>query len=444
MKNTKSNRTVKYLIFFTTSLCINGFLYVLYFKLLDNYNNFYFCNDLKVFTFEIFNNEIKLDFPFTCDSEYYLGFRSLAEIIKNNFDYQFRPIYFLLINLLSQFVKLFFLNDSIFIYIFSQIIFHTLIINISFWLMISALKEKFNPKLTFLIFFTFHLNPIYKWGYIDPSHQTLTILNFYLALYIVQKKSYFNNSNQYMFSLIFGFLSLANKVFFLTFFIYCLVIFFGKKNDLVTFIVTKFSVLLGIFYFPTFAYRRLILYLGYTPFDSSTEFWGHFVWIKKFLLGIQTSGGSWYCQTIPENFICYFEDFFKVLIYLFVPLAYIIIKFLIIYFSNLLNDDKSNIKFLFLIFMLNFLFWSLMGWYPPLRLNLYSVFPFIFTLFVILLKYSTLKVQMISLLNTIVYLLSLKHWNFPSIVDFGLVQKSTLLILIFLIISDLHYAKSKI
>lgn len=444
MKNIKTNKKNNYLLFFTASLCINGFLYVLYFIFLDNYNNFYFCNELKVFTFEIFNNEISLDFPYTCDSEYYLGFRSLSEIIKNKFDYQFRPIYFLLINLISQFVKLFFFNDSIFIYIFSQIIFHALVINISFWLLISSLKERFNPRFTFLIFLIFHLNPIYKWGYIDPSHQTLTILNFCIAFYIMQKKSYFNNSNQYMFSLIFGFLSLANKVFFLTFFIYCLVIFIAKKNDLVTFIVTKFSFLLGIFYFPTFVYRRLIIYLGYIPYDSSTEFWGHFVWIKKFLLGIQTSGGSWYCQSIPENFICYLEDFFKVVIYLCAPIAYVSIKLLIVYFSNLLRDDKSSIKFLFLIFMLNFLFWSLIGWYPPLRLNLYSVFPFIFILFIILLKYSIRKVQIISILNTMVYLLSLKHWNYPSIVDFGLVQKGTLLIFIFLVISDFQHLKTKV
>lgn len=433
----------KFLLLFFFSLLYTSFIYYLNFFLLEDYSKYYICSELRTFGINILDLRIDLILPYTCDSEYFLGFRDISEIIKNEFSYQFRPLYFLLVGIVSKVVSLFFIDDSLLIFIFGSLIFHLLIANLSFWLILKSFKEKFNTLTIAFMYFIFLLNPIFKWGIFDPSHQTLTVLNFCLIFYMLRNKNKITNTNIYIFSLIFGILFLLNKIFVLSFIVYSVIKFFQIKNDFVIYFSKTFSLKIFIFYFPTILYKRIIEFFGFVPYDSSTEFWQHFIWVKNFLFGNETSDGTWYCQSIPDNFLCYLEDSVLTLNYLILPIGYLLIKLAILFYFKLVKDSSQILLALIITFMINFSFWSLIGWYPPLRFNLYSFFPAIFVLFLVTFKHSPTRLKYILCSNLAIYLLSLRHWNYPLVIDYNFIFYLNLIIFAIILIFDFKYIKKE-
>ena len=111
-------------------------------------------------------------------------------------------------------------------------------------------------------------------------------------------------------------------------------------------------------------------------------------------------------MSIPENFLCFFNDSFEMLKYLSGGLLIII---LFIKFSKI---PRPLFKSLLQITLLSYLFWSFIGWYPPIRFNLYSLGMgiLLFAVFqVVFLKSKKLK-YLYAFLWTINFYL-LEHWN---------------------------------
>ena len=113
---------------------------------------------------------------------------------------------------------------------------------------------------------------------------------------------------------------------------------------------------------------------GYNPYNSATQYWKQFIWIKDFILvgyeniNYNLSASEYYCMSIPLFLECYIKDFVNSILYLFLPI--ILCLFMV---KHIKKEDNEVYKFslfnLLFIFILSFLFWSLIGWYPPLRFN---------------------------------------------------------------------------
>ena len=109
----------------------------------------------------------------------------------------------------------------------------------------------------------------------------------------------------YLLSFGLGVLYLANKVFAINFFILLIISFLNKKIDVVDFIFKYFSRLIIVFLVPNYLYTFYFKLNNLKIYDSVTETWGHFIWIKYYLFGDRVHFGEWYCHNIPDNFICY-------------------------------------------------------------------------------------------------------------------------------------------
>jgi len=96
---------------------------------------------------------------------------------------------------------------------------------------------------------------------------------------------------------------------------------------------------------------------------------------------------------------------------------------------------------LFLIFSVSFIFWSFIGWYPPLRFNLYSFGSFLTLLFCF--QFALLndgRVKTISNLSYVLYFISLNHWNYLGVIKINSGILLTIL-LVSLIIFETFFRK---
>ena len=164
---------------------------------------------------------------------------------------------------------------------------------------------------------------------------------------------------------------------------------------------------------------------GYVPYNANFEYWNQFVWLPKNLLGgyenvnFNLDKHEFYCMDIPLFLRCYFNDLLKTIYYLSVPL----IIFLINYFY-MKEDTKEKLKKvsfnLVPISLIIFIFTAFIGWYPPIRLNLYSLGHLVTVLFgVQILLTSNKKIVFSSFLTYFSYSIFLNHWNSPNIIEFN-------------------------
>ena len=165
--------------------------------------------------------------------------------------------------------------------------------------------------------------------------------------------------------------------------------------------------------------------MGYDPYNAAFEYWHQFVWVKDFLLAgyenvnFNQENSEYYCMSIPIFLKCYLVDFFKTAIYLSVLIVLCLVNF-----KNI-NDKSKNLHKdvllkLFLIFSVSFIFWSFIGWYPPLRFNLYSFGSFLTLLFC--LQFALLndgRVKTISILSYVLYFISLNRIKLKSILEYS-------------------------
>ena len=180
-----------------------------------------------------------------------------------------------------------------------------------------------------------------------------------------------------------------------------------------------------------------------STYDANTEYWGQFIWLFDFIRGKIRYVSEWHCVTIPENFICYLNDFKRMTLYIFIPIFIILIIFLTNFFI------EKNIKYNFLyetlfITISLFLFWSLIGWYPPVRFNFYSIGHLVTLLFVIQYVHEkNILNKLTILLMSITSYILIPHWNIPNPqINFGIFEiVSSLILFIYIILKILERKK---
>ena len=368
-------------------------------------NSYFICVEVVKNNIEILNYNLTLNYPQSCDQgNYYEGFNSFNEIINKNHPYQTRPVYVFAVYIVHKILSLFFV-DGILLMHLAVFLIHSLILSISIKLFEATTKINHGDLL--LIIPITIMNPIFKWGVFTPSNQTFTFLEIIYCLYLIKNINEIDFKKQ---SLILGILILAHRPFALCFLLmifWCNVV-IKKLKNLSIFDEIKNGL---IFISPWIAFRGYIYLNGYLPYDDLARTWGQFKWIYDFARGIIAYESQWHCVTMPENFICYFSDSLNTLLYLSIPLIGAFIYFL----QN--KKDYVDYKFqLLIIFLMFYSFYSLIGWYPPLRFNLYSISNML-TLFLLISILNSNRVlsKNIYILGNIIYLFGLNHWNAPDV-----------------------------
>ena len=401
MKNKVQDFTKLYIYVVGFGIIINFLIFQL--GLIEN--SYFICVEIIKNKFEVFNSSIALNYPQSCDQgNYYEGFFSFNEIINKNHPYQTRPIYIFAVYVVYKTLSLF-STENILLMHLAVFLIHCFILSISIKLF--TLIKKIKPQDLLLVIPIAIMNPIFKWGLFTPSNQTLTFLEIIYCLYLIKHVDSINFKKQ---SLILGILILAHRPFALCYF---LMIFWHNV------VINKFKNIsiideiknALIFISPWIVFRGYIYINGYIPYDDLARTWGQFKWIFDYIRGLISYESEWHCVTMPENFICYFSDSLDTFLYLSIPL----IGALIYFVQNKKNflDYKSELLIIFLMF---YSFYSLIGWYPPLRFNLYSISNTL-CLFLIISIVSSNRVlsKNIYILGNIIYLFGLNHWNAPEV-----------------------------
>ena len=153
-------------------------------------------------------------------------------------------------------------------------------------------------------------SPLIKYALFDLSHQTLTYLNIVFMIYVLKNYESINYSKLTIFL---GILFLAHSHSYLFSFYL-----FSISNKIKINLKNLILGLKGSIYvlLPYLAYRLVIFSLGYEIYDGLTKKWGQFIWIYDFIRGKVRYASDWHCVTVPENFICYFQDTSSTLLYL--------------------------------------------------------------------------------------------------------------------------------
>ena len=307
----------------------------------------------------------------------------------------------------------------------------------------------------FSITFIYFLNPVIQFGTFSPSNGTLSFLVLVMCVYILDK---YKNEN-YPFNLYFilGLLFLANRSFILivgTLFFYKIIE--NIKN--INYYLRNFFGLF-LFFIPNFLFKLYIRLNGYEVYDMNAEYYGQFIWVSKYFdqgllfwtskivlskelfeLRLTTNWNStdeWYCQNIPENFLCYFNDLLSVS-------NYLIIGIILLFFNLVTNKLKipKNIKpILVIVGLTNMIFWSFIGWYPPLRFGLFSYGNFIFLLIIFNFPRQYRFEQKLTYFIVIISsYLNIVHWNNPELFIFNFF---TVLGLIMVLINTYQHIRSK-
>jgi hypothetical protein len=142
--------------------------------------------------------------------------------------------------------------------------------------------------------------------------------------------------------------------------------------------------------------------------------------VYDFIRGKVRYQSEWHCVTIPENFICYFNDLKQMIMYILIPILLIGIILIVNIFSE--RKKYPLIKEVLFISISLFSFWSLIGWYPPIRFSFYSIGHMV-TLILLIFYLSEKKVFLKSLIffSIMSAYIFIPHWNTPEIViDTGL------------------------
>ncbi len=425
------------IIFTSSSIFLT--LYIFLFILYPANSSYFTCNELIQSKF--INTQISYFIPVSCDLELYMtGVYDIGEIYKFDYNYQSRPLYILYIKVIYELLGLLISNELVLKFL-TFFFAHLLIISVSinlFFLSIKKLQVKIDKvKFNYIILFI-SLFPIIKWGIFDASHQTLTFLQFAISFHFLIYK-YEEFGKIYLFSFLLGLLALSNLTFALPLFF----LVFHKINSLSKVLKNfgKLTLTSMLFLVPILSWNIFIRSQGYIPYNAATTYWYQFIWLKDYILAgyenvnFNPEDSEYFCMSVPLFLKCYLNDFLRSLIYLF-PLPILCIL-------SYRNSDKAYIKIyslafknLFLIFLISFSFWAFIGWYPPLRFNLYSVGSFLVLLFC--LSFSLIhnsNVIKLTGLTYSIYFLFLNHWNFLGVVNinFGILLSFIFLVVLFFI-----------
>lgn len=418
-------QVLKNIRYFLIVLGLSSIIFTIMFVLRPIEPNYFYCNEMKVYQFEILNISQEFLYPESCDQfDYHNGFENLENLIASNYIYQARPLYIIPVNLISNLVGVFNLSQTTNLLI-ATFLFQNLISYISIIILYDLIfkNKKYDVTKFFQLSLIVLLSPLFKWGLFDPSHQLLTMLVILFFSY-----SKINNLELNFINCFFiGMLFLAHRSF-LVGFIWLL--FFSNIDKIFRNIYFKFKLLFTSFvpYFLYDLYFRFVLQQDL--FDNNASYWGQFIWIRDFIMGVERYQSQWHCVSIPANFRCYFVDNAKVIFYLSVPLLIFLI-FQILYKNNLTFRRNTPVNYLVMISLFLYTFWSLIGWYPPIRFSYYSIGNLIIILFSF--QFFQLKdrnIKTIAVSSYIIYCLSLNHWNDYLVLNFNLGMLVSFILLI--------------
>ena len=323
---------------FCFSLFFSFILYLLNYIYFPSNSVFYnddgssFCLEISNFKSEILNTDYEYVYPESCDQErYYSAFSDPKKLITTEHPYQTRPIFVGFIYLINLLVGLLAGSNEIFSLQISTFLGQILILSFGSSIILSTFSKFSNLRLSEkLLFHSLVLSsPLIKYALFDPSHQTITYLNIAFMIYVIKNYESINYSK---FTILLGVLFLAHRPFLLVFIIYFLYLSKLKinLNNLILGLKGSAYVLL-----PYLVYRLAILSFGYEIYDGLTKKWGQFIWIYDFIRGKVRYASDWHCVTIPENFICYFQDSGNTFLLLLIPILSVLTLFLTkIYLDN--------------------------------------------------------------------------------------------------------------
>ena len=343
--------------------------------------------------------------------DYQLSIENIEILFSEMYTYQARPFLIVIVNFIYSFFSFTtFSNFEKIIY--SYIIFNFILIIFQLYLVVNYFLRK-NYELSRLRIciasLILILNPVMKFSLTEITIQTGTIIIFLLSM------NYFlNYESKYVFLLGLMYLFNGSSVFFVLIILFSFLL--KKVNLFKSFLHTSLLLM------PYLIYRSIFLFKGIDFYNANTNYWGQFYWLNKYLykiinifierlnlnidmFEIKYFSGEWYCTDIPDFFVCYLKDTSYSLNYL---LPIVLFSVLII----ALKEIKIN-KEVYLLFLTYYLFWSLIGWYPPIRFSLYSINAF---LVVVIIHYifsvKTNLYNTLILVTIMGYLLYLENWNY--------------------------------
>lgn len=399
---------------------------------------YFLCNELVNFNISIFDKNVEFRYPESCDQNfYYSGFENISEVLSSDFNYQERPVYILFIGIIYKIISttfnIFNLN-SLFTIQLSNIIGQVLItfINVILFQKNFRLNDK-SKSTPYIISLIFILNPMTKWGVFDPSHQLLTMTALLFGVYFLKNKYDLNIYS----GILFGVLMLLHRTFFIIYLSIILINFLASKKIFKTITLILFGLI------PSFLMYILRYFSSGNSYDANTDYWGQFVWILDFIRGKIRFESEWHCVTIPENFYCYFSDNFATATYIALPATLALYLIFITGVRNLFKNKE--LKSLFSLTAFLYIFWSFIGWYPPIRFSYYSFGNLIILICAYLLLENLNKKRfstIVMLISYSIYCLYLNHWNAPLIVEVNNQIIFSYLLLVFSITYD-YWVKIK-
>ena len=435
MKNFIAN--LNNLKFFFISLVSTFLTFVINFFLLPVKPDYFICNNLKDYDFLNFN----FQYPISCDQEsYYSAIRDLSTLFNEGYVYQGRPLYILVNSVIANF-----LNISTFgsidnfdnVIHVSIIIFHTIVISISGYLFFKIFEEKINKNYLniFLVSFTFSVSPLFKWGSFDPSNQTLTLLVIMLMTYLYLN---FPSNLSSRTSLLIGFLVLFHRTFIVGYILLWLLFFIEKKLNFKLKIIIKTIKQIFIALIPFLIYNLyIIVFQEQVPYDENSSHYGQFLWLPLYLFTSRRYEGGWHCMEIPQFIQCYLIDNFYLILYLLVPVCFIVLNLLTTKYEKF-QELGGFIKFTFMMY----LFYMFIGWYPPIRFSYYSVGHLIILLSIFFMFNQENKIlKFLYIFSTYLYFIFLNHWNHPNTLDLNYGIYISFLLILFYVIYKIGYKK---
>jgi hypothetical protein len=457
MKYIKNNKTlvdfIQLFLYITTFSCV---LFILNFQIFSDYFSYILCSEIVTTEMSFRDTIFEINFPVSCDlDEYIVGIENPLAITTYDHSYQFRIMYFFYLSLISKILGIFLIQGTL-LYYFSTFVFGQILLVLICTHIVSKLVkfDAVRDRTTkFLIATLLVTSPLFKFGIFDPSQQTFVSLSIFLSLFLIKSDYIRKPSKVYYFSILFGLLYLVNKVFFLNLCILLILHFVYTKIDFVDYIVFYSWRLISIFLAPNILYLIYFEMNNLSPYSAVSEKWGHFVWIKYYLMGGEKHRGEWYCHNIPDNFVCYFNDTLQTIEYIFIPIllilylgirnGYISLNQLSLKHLKISKYEDFNLaNSIVVIFILSFSFWSLIGWYPPVRFNLYTIGPLFTFLFIIIMskmKYLIIEVT----LFYVIYFLQLPHWSNQTVGVFNIVFICSIILFIYIILRNEMYMKKK-
>ena len=421
--------------FFLISL-FTIFSYILNLNLNQENFLFYYCDEVVNYRLNLKGRSFNFNYIFSCDEpKYFYILDNPSLLLSSENYYQQRPLYVLAAILIKSFFLNIFLVLDVSFELINQLSFLILqIVILTFQALVlkKILSNVDNIPVTnnFMISLIIFLNPMNKWSLFQPGHQNMTTLIFLIGVYILQKKTKLGIYSTFLI----GTLFLIHRSAAL------LMVSLLLKNilnfkSLKKYFVDSLKIITG-FSLPYLLFRACVYLTGNVLNDNQVVEYNQFTWIIDFLIGKETfySGitTGWYCQKIPQFAICYLIDNAKTILYLSAIFLILIVLRSIQNRYELSYDEYLPVILNFLLF---YLFWMLIGWYPPVRFSYYSIGNLVIVLFAILLFSTKDKnIKFISITTYSYYFLFINHWNAPEILNFSLNNKIIIgLLIVFLL-----------